>query len=452
MDRTRLGRRRFLYSTVAVLGILAGCRGQQGTASPSDVSQNGTANTEEPSTGPTDDQGLGSVELRGEPLATGFASPVAVEIDRTGRLFVVDQPGQVHMVDDEGRRESPFLDVSDRIVPLSGYTEQGLLGLAFHPNYSDNGRFFVRYTSPPRSGTPEDYSHTFVLSEFTAEPSAGTVEPDSETVLLEIPEPQSNHNAGSIEFGPDGYLYVGVGDGGGGGDQGTGHVEDWYDAVDGGNGQDVTQNLLGSVLRLDVDGQRDGKPYAVPDDNPLVGGEGLDEQYAWGFRNPWRMSFGPDGRLFVADVGGSAFEEVNVVEKGGNYGWNVREGTHCYSRDDCPSETPDGNSLRPPIIEYPHDGAQVSGISVIGGYLYDGDRIPALNGTYVFADWRAQGQLFVARQRSEGLWPVSAVPVENVGPYVLSFGRDGDGELLVCSSEDGNVDGSSGAVYRLLAA
>jgi glucose/arabinose dehydrogenase len=253
-----------------------------------------------------------------------------------------------------------------------------------------------------------------------------------------------------VTFGPDGYCYVGTGDGGAANDQGTGHVDDWYDAVAGGNGQDVTENLLGSILRIDVDSETADRNYAIPDDNPLVDGSGLPEQYAWGFRNPWRFSFGPDGRFFVADVGQNLYEEVSIVERGGNYGWNVMEGTHCFKADSCPDETPDGDPLLDPVIEYPHEGEGVTGITVIGGYLYDGDALPELQDRYVFADWRAGGELFVATEREDGLWPLQSVPVAGeFGTNVLSFGRDTDGEVLVCTTEVGGVEGETGAVYRL---
>ncbi|MCU4799538.1 PQQ-dependent sugar dehydrogenase [Halobacteria archaeon HArc-gm2] len=437
-------RRRALQTGTLLLGALAGCRGDR------DQNQDDNENEED---NETENDPFGDLRLRGELLADGFTSPVSVAVPEPDRVFVADQTGQIHLVEDGDQRTEPFLDVSERLVALSGVTEQGLLGLAFHPDFPDDDRVFVRYSAPPRPNTPDDYSHTFVLSSFRTGPDGTTADPDSETTLLEIPEPQANHNAGAVTFGPDGFLYVAVGDGGGGGDQGTGHVEDWYDATAGGNGQDVTENLLGSILRIDVDvdgnGGGEGRNYAIPDDNPLVGADGFDEHYAWGFRNPWRISFGPDGRLFAADVGQNAYEEVDVVERGGNYGWNVREGTHCFEADSCPDETPDGDPLVDPIIEYPHDGEGVAGVSVTGGYLYDGDAVPSLQGTYVFADWQAEGELFVARERSEGLWPVTTVPVEDVGPFVPTFGRDAADELLVCTSEEAGVSGSSGAVYRL---
>jgi len=410
-------------------------------------SDGGTADETATETPPFED-----LTVRAERVAAGFTSPVAVEIPETGRRFVVDQTGQIRLQDDDGLRDEPFLDISDRMVDVSGYSEQGLLGLAFHPSFDENGRFFVRYSAPPRDGTPDGYSHTFVLSEFSADPDESSADPDSETTILEIPQPQGNHNAGAIDFGPDGYLYVGTGDGGGADDQGSGHVDDWYDAVDGGNGQDVTENLLGSILRIDIDAEAEGNAYAVPDDNPLVGEEGLDEHYAWGFRNPWRFSFGPEGRLFVADVGQGAWEEVDVVERGGNYGWNVTEGTHCFQAEDCPDESPDGRVLQDPVIEYPHGGADVSGIAVVGGYLYDGEAIPVLRDRYVFADWRAEGRLFAARESDDGLWPTTTVSVESetqFGPNVISFGRNPDGELFVCTSAEGQVTGDTGAVFRL---
>ncbi|MBX0323054.1 PQQ-dependent sugar dehydrogenase [Halomicroarcula sp. F13] len=441
MDATT--RRRFLEASGLALTALAGCvDGGAGSGQSTATTENGTS-----------DPSLDSLELLADPVATGFTSPLDVVVPRSEEYWVVDQAGQVAVVDGADADPQVALDVTDRMVDVGGYDERGLLGLAFHPEYDGAGRAYVRYSAPRREGTPDDYSHTFVLSEF--EVSDRTIDPDSERTVLEIPEPQGNHNAGAVTFGPDGYLYVGVGDGGAGNDQGRGHVEDWYDAVDGGNGQDVTENLLGSILRIDVDGDgTDGRPYAVPDDNPLVGKEGLPEQFAWGFRNPWRFSFGPDGRFFVADVGQSKWEEVSVVERGGNYGWNVREGANCFRAADCPTETPDGAPLRDPIVQYPHDGGEVSGISVIGGYLYDGENVPPLRGRYVFADWRARGTLFVATDRGDQRWPVTAVPVDGdgLGSNVLSFGETPAGELLVCTTNEQGVTGETGAVHLLRSA
>jgi len=481
MTEDRLTRRRALaVGGLALTGGLAGCGSDSDGGGPGgDPSSPGDAATDRDDDGggtdgsadasdtpdgdgPTADTvAFEDLTVGAERVASGFTSPLALSIPEPGRRFVVDQTGQIHLQEDGSLHEEPFLDVSDRMVDVDGYSEQGLLGLACHPNFSENGRLFVRYSAPAREWVPRGYSHTFVLSEFRAGPGAATADPDSERVVMEIAQPQSNHNAGAVAFGPDGYLYVATGDGGRAGDQGNGHVDDWYDAVGGGNGQDLTENLLGSVLRIDVDGESSRTPaapsgpvraYTIPADNPLVGGDGLDEQYAWGFRNPWRFSFGPDGALFVADVGQGAWEEVSVVERGGNYGWNVEEGTHCFQADECPSESPRGRPLRDPVIEYPHGGAEVSGIAVIGGYLYDGDAIPGLRDRYLFADWRAQGRLFAARRTDDGLWPTTTVSVDSdaqFGPMVLSFGRNPAGELFVCTTASGQVSGESGAVFRL---
>jgi glucose/arabinose dehydrogenase len=401
-----------------------------------------------------------SESVRAERVADGFTSPVGFEIAPgvEDRFFVVDQVGQVSVVGPDGVRDEPVLDVSDRMVPLGGYEERGLLGAAFHPEFGSDRRLFVRYSAPPREGTPDGYDHTFVLSSFRVGDDL-RADPDSERALLELPQPQSNHNAGSVAFGPDGYCYVGVGDGGGGNDTGGGHVDDWYDGAAGGNGQDVTENLLGSVLRIDVDGEAavrgEQRNYAVPDENPLVGKPGLAEQYAWGFRNPWRFSFHGD-EFYVADVGQSAWEEVNLVEKGGNYSWNVREGAHCFRADDCPSSAPDdvpydGQPLADPVIEYPNGDADgPSGAAVIGGYRYGGERVGAFDGAYVFGDWRWGGSVFVAEPAESGQWPIAELPVEgDVGANLLAFGRDRAGELYVLTTNEQAVTGQTGAVHRL---
>jgi len=444
---------------------LAGCLGSDGGPGASQqTTEEGTTVGSDTTTGDTTST---PDRVGTELVAAGFANPLGVEFQPgdSGTAHVVDQAGVVHAAGPDGVREQPFLDVRDRMVELAGYEERGLLGLAFHPEFESDGRVFVRYSAPPTDETPTDYSHTFVLSSFQVD--GERADPNTETRLLALPQPQSNHNAGSVAFGPDGYLYVGTGDGGGANDVGLGHVEDWYDENDGGNGQDVTENLLGSVLRIDVDAADADRPYGVPADNPLVGEQGFDEQYAWGFRNPWRFSF-TDGDLYVADVGQNRFEEVSVVEAGGNYGWNVREGTHCFDAanpgqppGDCPAETDDGATLRDPIIEYAHDGDPLSGVSVIGGYRYTGDAIPGLGGAYVFGDWQADGRLFLARPPedggdSDGLWEPSTVDLtggeDGPGALLLAFGRDADDELYVATTDSGTPTGSSGAVHRLVPA
>ncbi|WP_440991626.1 PQQ-dependent sugar dehydrogenase [Haloarchaeobius baliensis] len=448
-----MDRRRFLAGLAAAT-LSAGCSSNASdtdgtptsdgsTETPGDTTVSGT--TSSGSTAPVPD----AVGL--ETLASGLANPLDIAfVQGSDRQYVAEQPGRVRVVGPDGLREQPLLDLTDTVV--TGF-EQGLLGIALHPNFAENRRLFVRYSAPRREGTSADYSHTFVLSEFSVSADGMTVDRDSERVVLEIDQPQANHNAGSVLFGPDGYLYVGTGDGGAAGDSGFGHAGDWYDGADGGNGQDVTENLLGSILRIDVDGRDGDRGYAIPDANPLVGRDGLDEQYAWGFRNPWRLAF--DGEtLFAGDVGQNRYEEVDVVEKGGNYGWNVREATHCFGTDDCPSSTPGdvrgGEPLLPPVIEYPHEGQPVSGISVITGNVYRGDAIPGLRGQFVFGDFRAQGRLFVATPAESGLWSTAVLSVADGDAgklsQILSFGRQ-NGELYVLGN-----GGGGGGVHRLVPA
>lgn len=446
-----MNRRQFLSATAVTAVGLAGCTSQ----GDDDVTESDTDDTPEQSTGSfadvPDEVGL-------ETLADGLAGPVDV-VFTDGIRYIAEQRGTIQVHRDEGVRSTPLLAFGDGIV-VGG--EKGLLGIALHPD--DASRMFVRYSAPSRPGTPSGYSHTFVLSEFELAEDGTSALPDSERTVLEIPQPQGNHNAGDIEFGPEGYLYVAVGDGGAGGDRGNGHVDDWYDGVDGGNGQDVTENLLGSILRIDVDAEPTRPPlqgnpgdyeadagYAVPSDNPLVGTAGLDEHYAWGLRNPWRMAF--DGQdLYAGDVGQSGFEEVNHIQPGGNYGWNVMEGTHCYSADECPKRTPESvrgaESLLDPVVEYPHSGAEMSGISVIGGTVYRGETLDSLAGLYVFGDFRAEGTLFLADPTEDAPWPTTVLPVRESEAAQLNrirwFGRH-DGEIYVAGIEDG-----TGAVHRLV--
>ncbi|WP_136687834.1 PQQ-dependent sugar dehydrogenase [Halorhabdus amylolytica] len=454
--RSRLTRRELLASGATALGVgIAGCTDRSETTTDRTTA---TITADGSGTIPPGD-GTGLPDSVGvELVASGFTAPIALAFLDEETLLVADQAGVVRVVTDGRLREQPLLDVRDGMVSLSGYEERGLLGIALHPDYPDDPRLFVRYSASPRDGTPDSYSHTFVLSSVEIDPDALVADPDSERSILEIPEPQGNHNAGAIAFGPDDHLYVGVGDGGGADDTGNGHVDDWYDDNAGGNGQDVTENLLGSILRIDVTDTGD-EAYAVPDDNPLVGSEGLDEHFAWGFRNPWGMSF-HEGELYVADVGQNRFEEIDHVRAGGNYGWNVREGDHCFSTDSpssppesCPTETADGDPLIEPVIAYPHSGQPISGVAVIGGYVYAGEAIPGLAGRYVFADWQADGNLFVGTPTDEKPWQIDVLPVDGeFGSFVLGFGRDPVGENYVCTTEQAQVAGSTGAVYRLTTA
>ncbi|ELY94254.1 blue (type 1) copper domain-containing protein [Natrialba hulunbeirensis JCM 10989] len=354
-----------------------------------------------------------------------------------GRVQVEDPEDEAEEeeVEDPGEDEALtpdqmdlLLDIEDQLVSLGigelgDYDERGLLGIAFHPEFDQNGRFYVRYSAPEREGL--GYNHTDVLAEFQVDDDL-SVDPESERTVMEIQQPQDNHNGGRLAFGPDGYLYTSVGDGGNVHDIGIGHVEDWYPENEGGNGQDTRENLLGGIHRIDVDADDDQMygEYGIPDDNPLVDAEGdgeLAEYYAWGFRNPWGMSIDDDGRLFVADAGQHFIESVYDVEEGGNYSWNVKEGSLCFSTEtplDPPAECPDevgedagearaGEPLRDPIAEYQHrrvSEAFIDSSVVVGGHRYAGEAIPELEGTFVFGNWsslgvaEADGEVLVATE------------------------------------------------------
>jgi glucose/arabinose dehydrogenase len=435
-----MDRRQYLTAMGALATGLAGC---SASSSPSDSATDDPTPTGRVSAVP-DAVGL-------DTLATGLRAPLDIAVaPDADRRYIAQQQGVIRVHESDGLRAEPLLDIRDQVTAGG---EKGLLGIALHPDFASNRRLFVRYSSPPRDGTPDAYSHTFVLAEFRVADDGRSVRPDSERTVMEVPEPQSNHNAGAIVFGADGYLYVAVGDGGAGGDQGRGHVDDWYGRVGGGNGQDVQANLLGSILRIDVDGGPENG-YAVPDDNPLVDEPGLDEHYAWGLRNPWRLAVDGDD-LYAGDVGQNQYEEIDRIVAGGNYGWNVKEGTHCFGADTCPDSTPagvrGGEPLRDPVVEYPHDGAEVSGISVIIGNVYRGSAIPGLEGQFVFGDYVAGGRLFVATpQDGDGLWPTAAVPVAEADAgnlqQILSFGRDGTELYVLGIGENG------GGVFRLVPA
>ncbi|MBW3552738.1 MAG: PQQ-dependent sugar dehydrogenase [Gemmatimonadetes bacterium] len=450
-------RRVLMTLVVALTAVLAGCDDAPGPAAVMEV-ESPALSVSVVSAGPA---------LGLKPVATGLTQPVtmAEPPDGSGRLFVVDQTGVIRIVDASGALlAAPFLDVRAKMVVLNPrFDERGLLGLAFHPAYAENGRFYVYYSAPPRL---PDYNHTTRIAEYTVSSDPDLADPTSERVLLEIDQPQFNHNAGTLKFGPaDGYLYISVGDGGGAHDVGFGHVEDWYEVNDGGNGQDITKNLLGNILRIDVDG---GTPYGIPADNPFVGERGLDEIWAFGFRNPYRFSFDQGGShaLLAGDAGQHLYEEVDVVEGGGNYGWNVKEGPVCFSTehpreplDECPDSDPDGRPLIDPVIAYAN-AAQPDGLGlvVIGGYVYRGDDVPQLSGRYVFGDFSSaffppDGLVFIAQPRPSGPWHIQEVSFPQrdgrLGEYLLGFGQDAEGEVYVLTTETAGPRGTSGKVYRL---
>ena len=410
-------------------------------------------------------------DLELEAVADDFTSPHLLVTPRGDRRrFVVDLVGRIVILDDDGTpRDPPFLDISDRMVPLrESYDERGLLALAFHPEYQKNGRFFVYYSAPRRDGAPDGWDHTGHLAEFRRSDDPDRADPASERIIMQNDQPQFNHNGARLDFGPDGYLYVGLGDGGAAGDVGMGHPPL-------GHGQDVT-TLLGSVLRIGVDRE----PYSIPDDNPLVGKQLPDdveyqgdeprpEIWAWGIRATWGMAFDRrTGHLFLADVGQDMWEEVNLMKQPGNYGWRLKEGTHGFDPNDMQrviEDGPDtghlGEPLIDPIIEYRNargHGAGV-GICVIGGHVYRGKAIEGLQGHYVFGDWtsrrqQAAGVVIVARPPEDDAgaknerWPHSvAITLDQ---YVLGFGEDADNELYVLTTSNAGPAGTTGRVWRIV--
>jgi hypothetical protein len=336
-------------------------------------------------------------------VLSGLSSPVYVTSarDGTGRLFVLEQPGVVKVLQPGAAAPTVFLDIRDKVA-FGG--ERGLLGLAFHPQFSSSRRLFVDYTRAADGAT--------VIAEYQASPADPDVADPAETVLLVIPQPFANHNGGMLAFGPDGYLYIGMGDGG--------------DANDPGNRAQDLGELLGKILRIDVD--QPGVPYASPADNPFGGPSGRDEIFAYGLRNPWRFSFDrATGDLLAGDVGQGAREEVDLVSSGGNYGWRVYEGNLCTAND--PGQCGAAGFV-PPLLDYGHSGGRCA---VTGGYAYrgPGGALPA--GTYVFADY-CTGEIFERQGAAMGL-------LLDTGLLISSFGEDEAGEVYV-------VD-LNGAVYRI---
>ncbi|MCC6177537.1 MAG: PQQ-dependent sugar dehydrogenase [Chloroflexi bacterium] len=345
-----------------------------------------------------------------QPLpAKNLAQPLYVTHagDGSGRLFVVEKGGRILVLKDSQSDPHVFLDLSG-VVGASG-SEQGLLGLAFHPRYRENGRFFVDYT---------DRQGDTVIAEYRASsPSSNQANPSSARRVLWLDQPAQNHNGGMLLFGPDDYLWIGTGDGGGSGDRFQ-------------NAQN-RQSLLGKMLRIDVDS---GDPYGIPPDNPYVGAtDTRPEIWGSGLRNPWRYSFDrATGDLWIADVGQNAWEEIDVLAAGTpgglNFGWPLMEGTHCYQA----SGACDAKAYVAPIAEYHHS----AGCSVTGGYVYRGQHFPALVGRYLFGDF-CSGRLWIVDRPEPGAWRLTELPKTPL--QISSFGEDESGELYVTSFHDNRV-------------
>lgn len=331
--------------------------------------------------------------------------------DETNRLFVEEQGGVIYVFenDEDVSEKTVFLDISERVTDRQN--EQGLLGLAFHPEYESNGYFYVNYTAAGSGDT--------IISRFSvSDDNPGQAGPNSELEILTFNQPFGNHNGGHLAFGPDGYLYISAGDGGGAGDPNE-------------NAQDRT-TLLGSILRIDIDNATDGKPYGIPEDNPFAGNnEGYREEiFAYGLRNPWRFSFDPEtGILWAGDVGQNNREEIHIIENGLNYGWNIIEGSECYQSSNC-----DKTGLELPVFEYSHSNGNRS---ITGGFAYRGPSFQELEGYYIYADF-VSGRIW-ALNTSDLDNPENTELIET-GFNISSFGTDQNNELYIC--------GFDGKIYR----
>ena len=354
-------------------------------------------------------------QIRLEPFADGFTRPVAISHGGDSRLFVVEQEGRIVVVDSSGHRNpEPFLDIVQKVTSIGN--EQGLLGLAFHPDYAQNGYFFVNYT---------DVDGNTAVSRFSVSDSdAARADTGSEIRILQIEQPFQNHNGGDLKFGPDGYLYISSGDGGSGGDPGN-------------RAQDSTV-LLGKILRINVDGN---DAYTIPEDNPFIGDESaMDEIWALGLRNPWRISFDRQtGDLWIADVGQQEIEEINFQPAestgGENYGWRCYEGSNPYNTEGCL----ESDLYVFPVHEYAHNPGGFC--SVTGGFVYRGEQYPSLEGHYFFADL-CRSRIW-SLQDSPGNWILSDYGHFQDNTF-STFGEDVNGELFVAAL-------SSGTIYRITA-
>jgi len=346
------------------------------------------------------------------PIATGFKQPTDIQFPPgiEQQALVLEKGGVAKWLKLDTGVHGKLLEV--HVLTAS---EEGLLGAAFHPDFARNGRLFLNYVTEVGQ---KDMSR---VEEWRIDPPADLVHADARAVrtILELEQPYQNHNAGQLAFGPDGYLYVGFGDGG--------FRDDPHD-----NGQNPS-TWLGSMLRIDIDVAEGSKqPYAVPKDNPFVGKQGFaPETFAYGLRNPWRYSFDPKGRLIVADVGQDRWEEIDIVQAGDNLGWNVREGFVCADKDESTCEL---NGAVAPIHAYP----RALGASITGGYVYTGEAVPALKGKYVFGDF-VSGRMFALALPDDRKQSADAKALGKFSMLISSFGRDHKGELYAASYGDGRI-------------
>jgi glucose/arabinose dehydrogenase len=410
---------------------------------------------------------LAQAQIKLEKVASGLNAPLAmVQPPGDPRMFIVEQYGRIRVLENGQLKPTPFLDVRSKIKTLfHDFDERGLLGIAFHPKFKDNGKFYITYSAhldfQGDLGQMLWYDHSNVVEEYTVSSTDKNVaDPSSARRILSTAWPQFNHNGHWLGFGPDNMLYISMGDGGYANDWGIGHN------VTIGNGQDLTTNL-GKILRVDVDTRSPGKPYGIPADNPWAGKkEANPEIWAYGVRNPWRCSFdmgSTAAELYCGDVQQNSYEAVKLIGKGQNMGWRRVEGMmRCFDYqkpDDHPANC-DKAGITPAIIEYNNCTAKpdgCKGISVTGGYVYRGANA-GWKGKYFFGDWskgfaEMDGQIFVGTKGADGKWSMEVAKVTNMTgklPYVLAFAQDAAGEVYVLTSVTTGPNGSSDTIYKIV--
>jgi glucose/arabinose dehydrogenase len=367
-----------------------------------------------------------TINLKAKVLASGLQAPTAMAFPGDNEIWVAEQAGKIRVIKDGKLFDAPLLDLYKKLVKLNkGYEERGLLGITLHPKFKNNKKFYVYYSTP----STQKSNHTGVLAEYELRENGLQVNADKGRTILTIEEPDGNHNGGCIQFGPDGYLYISFGDGGGQGDE--------HGTI--GNGQDLN-TWHGKILRIDVNSTTG---YKVPKDNPFIDRKNVKpEIWAYGFRNPWRFSFDKlSGELFVGDVGQSTWEEVDIVKRGANYGWRTMEGTHCYK----PANGCDIKGLSLPIAEYNHN----EGVSVTGGYVYNGNQIQVLKRKYLFADWT--GRIYYL-QKLGAKWDRGKVIMPDLkeNSKITGFGEDGAGELYMLTNQDTGPENNEGMLYKVI--
>eukprot|EP00697_Spironema_sp_BW2_P007792 gnl/Spiro4/22177_TR10919_c0_g7_i1.p1 gnl/Spiro4/22177_TR10919_c0_g7~~gnl/Spiro4/22177_TR10919_c0_g7_i1.p1 ORF type:complete len:421 (-),score=-40.62 gnl/Spiro4/22177_TR10919_c0_g7_i1:776-2038(-) len=366
------------------------------------------------------------ITLKAQQITDSLEAPTALAFPGNGDVWVLEQKGKIRVIRNGKLNDAPLLDIRSKLIKVNnGYEERGLLSIALHPQFKSNRKFYVFYSAP--SSNKSD--HKDVIAEYTLLPNSDQIDPNSGRIILTQEKPDGNHDGGCLQFGPDGYLYFSFGDGGGQGDK---HGEF-------GNGQRMDV-LLGKILRIDINTD---SGYVVPKDNPFVGRADVrPEIWAYGFRNPWRFSFDKvSGQLFAGDVGQDLWEEVDIVNKGANYGWRLMEGTHCYN----PATGCNITGITMPITEYNHK----EGVCVIGGYVYNGQQLAALKSKYVFADWT--GLIFYL-QKTGSKWLRGKITLQNLPANlkITGFGEDPAGEIYLLTNPDTGPGNTKGSVYKIV--